>query len=135
MAALDEWIWLEKGRNFQIHPSVYLYFSPQGQRNLKEVTMNKTLVRATAIAVCFAFLLLSFPGLIQAKPRSSKSYFKWFEKPVYFFTEIMTFLPIYTLPGFSPVSDIPVEKTVISKSGSKMKVTGDINRGRPSRED
>jgi hypothetical protein len=97
--------------------------------------MNKTLLRATAIAVCFAFLLLSFPGVIQAKPRSSKSYFKWFEKPIHFFSEIMTFLPIYTLPGFSPVVDNPVKGTVISKSSSKMKVTGGLSSHRPSRED
>ena len=96
--------------------------------------MNKSLVRATAIAVCFAFLMLSFPGLIQAKPRSPLAHFKWFEKPAHFLAQVMNFLPIYTLPGYAPVTDIPV-KTVITKSGSKMKITGDINRGRPSRED
>ena len=96
--------------------------------------MNKSLVKATAIAVCFAFLMLSFPGLIQAKPRSARAYFKWFEKPAYVLAQVMNFLPIYTIPGYSPVKDIHA-KTVVSKSGSKIKITGDINKGRPSRED
>jgi hypothetical protein len=96
--------------------------------------MNKSLVKATAIAVCFAFLLLSFPGLIQAKPKTPRISFKWFEKPVYLIAELMNFLPIYTIPGYSPFKDIHV-KTVVSKSGSNIKATGGLSSHRPSRDD
>jgi hypothetical protein len=98
--------------------------------------MNKTLVKTTAIVVCFAFLLLAFPNVIQAKPRTSKFYNNFFRKPLAIFAEFFSFLPFYDIPVYEQPQQVPTKRTTRSNKLSKnLKITGDINRGRVAKED
>ena len=98
--------------------------------------MNKSLLKATAIVVCFAFLLLAFPGVIQAKPRTSKFYNNFFRKPLAIFAEFMSFLPFYDIPVYEQPQQVPDKRnTRTNKLTKNMKITGDINRGRVAKED
>ena len=100
--------------------------------------MKKSLVKATAIVVCFAFLLLAFPGVIQAKPRTSMFYHDFFRKPLAIFAEFMSFLPFYDIPFYEepvPVPTTTKRTTRSSKLSKNLKVTGGLSSPRPSKED
>lgn len=57
---------------------------------------KKTLFKAAAIVICFAFLSLSFPGITDARPRSPKVDFaNLIKKPVFIFSSLLSFLPIF----------------------------------------
>jgi len=97
--------------------------------------MKKSLLKVTAIAVCFAFLLLAFPGVIEAKPRSSKYYYQnFFRKPLALFAQFMSFLPFYDMPSLDE-PQMYETKTVTKKLSKKMKITGGLSSHRPSKED
>ena len=102
--------------------------------------MSKSLLKVTAITVCFAFLLLAFPSAIQAQPRNSRYYFqKIVLRPLALFAEFFSFLPFYDLPAVD--YDYDYNEDVVNQPArneirtNKMKATGDINRGRVSEED
>ncbi len=101
--------------------------------------MNKSLLKFTAIAVCFAFLLLSFPGAIQAQPRNSRSYFQRIVlRPLALFAEFFSFLPFYDLPdveyNFDYTEDV-YNQPARNEIRTKMKVTGGLSSHRLSEED
>jgi len=97
--------------------------------------MKKSLLKGTAIAVCFALLLLAFPNVIQAQPRNAQYFYeKFIRTPFAIFAEFMSFLPIVDMPVFQVPSQT-TSKTVTRKFSKNMKVTGDINRGRTSGND
>jgi hypothetical protein len=57
---------------------------------------KKTLFKAAAIVICFAFLSLSFPGIANARPRTPKVDFtNLIKKPVFIFSSLLSFLPIF----------------------------------------
>jgi hypothetical protein len=98
--------------------------------------MKKSLLKGTAIAVCFALLLLAFPNVIQAQPRTAQHFFeKFIRTPFAIFAEFMSFLPIVDMPLFQAPNQTTNSKTVTRKFSKNMKVTGDINRGRTSGND
>jgi len=98
--------------------------------------MKKPLLKVTAISVCFALLLLAFPNVIQAKPRTQKNFYDLFIRtPFAMIAEFMSFLPIVDMPVFQAPNQPTNEKTVNRKLKRNMKVTGDINRGRTSKDD
>lgn len=97
--------------------------------------MKKPLLKATAITVCFALLLLAFPNVIQAGPRTQKNFYNLFIRtPFAMIVEFMSFLPIVDMPVFQAPNQA-TGKTVTRKLSKNMKVTGDINRGRTSKDD
>lgn len=86
---------------------------------------KKTLFKAAAIVICFAFLSLSFPGITDARPRSPKVDFtNLIKKPVFIFSSLLSFLPIFDT-GIIIAKDKNPEKTL----GSDARITG----GLPSR--
>jgi hypothetical protein len=97
--------------------------------------MKKSLIKATAIVVCFAFLLLSFPGVIQASPRTTRSFYQnFFTKPLAFFAEFMSFLPIFDYYPYQDTKTVET-RTYTNKFSKNMKTTGGLSSQRPSKED
>jgi hypothetical protein len=97
--------------------------------------MKKTLVKATAIFVCFAFLLLAFPNVIQAYPRTTKYFYQEiFHKPLAFFAEFFSFLPIFDYYPYQETKTIET-RTYTNKLSQNMKTTGGLSSQRPSKED
>jgi hypothetical protein len=97
--------------------------------------MKKSLLKGTAIAVCFALLLLAFPNVVQAQPRNAQYFFeKFIRTPFAIFAEFMSFLPIVDMPVFQAPSQT-TSKTVTRKLSKNMKVTGGLSSQRPSKED
>jgi hypothetical protein len=98
--------------------------------------MNKSLLKATAIAVCFALLLLAFPDVIQAKPRTSRHFYeKFIRTPFAMIVEFISFMPIVDFPVFQAPTDRVTNKTVSRRLTKNMKVTGGLSSQRPSKED
>ena len=92
---------------------------------------KKTLLKVTAIVVCFAFLLLSSPGLASAKARSDKfNLNNIIKKPVTLFSSLLSFLPIHD-SGMNADSDGLSSK----KTTKRVRITGDLNCGRVSGDD
>ncbi len=97
--------------------------------------MKKSLLKATAITVCFALLLLAFPNVIQARPRTQKNFYNLFIRtPFAMIVEFMSFLPIVDMPVFQAPNQV-TGKTVTRKLSKNMKVTGGLSSQRPSKED
>lgn len=98
--------------------------------------MKKSLIKATAIFVCFAFLLLAFPDVIQASPRTTKSFYhRIFSKPLAFFAEFMSLLPIFDFQPYYQDPQTVETRTYTNKFSKNMKVTGGLSSQRPSKED
>ena len=92
---------------------------------------KKTLLKVTAIVVCFAFLLLSSPGLTSAKTKTRQfDLNNIIKKPVAFFTSLLSFLPINDT-GMNAGSD----GLLTNNPNTKVKITGDLNCGRASGDD
>jgi len=90
--------------------------------------MKKTMKKVTAIIVCFVFIAMVFPGLADAKPRVKKFNFKQLiRKPAIFLVSLLSYVPIY---------DIGADYDRVEPYGKKIKtrmtITGDLNKGRPS---
>ena len=87
--------------------------------------MPKKTMKVAALIACFAMLTLTVPSL-NAKPRPNKFDFKNFiNKQVAFVQNLLSFLPF-----IDDGSDkAPQEKTDIKQ---KLKITGDLESGRPS---
>ena len=97
--------------------------------------MKKSILKATAILVCFAFLLLAFPGVIDAKPRNAKFYERFFRKPLAIFAEFISYLPFYDIPIYQHHSSVAPRTTTSSRFEKKLKSTGGLSSPRPSKED
>ena len=98
--------------------------------------MKKSHVKATAIVVCFAFLLLSFPSMIQASPRTGKYiYQRILAKPLAFFAEFFSFLPIFDYYPYQEEPQTVETRTYTNKFSQNMKTTGGLSSQRPSKED
>lgn len=83
---------------------------------------KKTLLKTTAIVVCFAFLLLSSHGLASARMKPAKfDLSNIIKKPVAFFSSLLSFLPINNT-GMDAGSD----SSFGEKSNSKTKITGGL---------
>ena len=92
---------------------------------------KKTLLKVTAIVVCFAFLLLSSPGLTSAKTKTRQfDLNNIIKKPVAFFTSLLSFLPINDT-GMNAGSD----GSFGEKTENKTKITGGLSSHRESDED
>ena len=86
---------------------------------------KKTLFKAAAIVICFAFLSLSFPGITDARPRSPKVDFANFiKKPVFIFSSLLSFFPIF---------DTGIIITTDEDPAKPIKGTARITDGLPSR--
>lgn len=93
--------------------------------------MKKTLKKVTAVIICFAFLTLVFPGIADAKPRVKKFNFKQLiRKPAIFLVSLLSYVPIYDIG-----SDYDRHDPSVKKINSRMRITGDLNKGRPSGDD
>ena len=89
---------------------------------------KKTLLKTTAIVVCFAFLLLSSPGLTSARTKHAKlDLSNIIKKPVAFFSSLLSFLPFN-----STGMDAGDDSTSTRDPSKKIKITGDLNCGRAS---
>lgn len=92
---------------------------------------KKTLFKAAAIVICFAFLSLSFPGITDARPRSPKlDFHNLIKKPVFIFSSLLSFLPIFDT-GIIIVRDEdpekPIEGTARITDGLPSRRVGDGN--------
>jgi hypothetical protein len=73
---------------------------------------KKTLFKAAAIVICFAFLSLSFPGITDARPRSPKlDFYHLIKKPIFVFSSLLSFLPIFDT-GVILIRDEDPEKPI-----------------------
>jgi hypothetical protein len=93
--------------------------------------LKKSLLRVTAILVCFAIITMVVPGTVQAKSGKKSTFKKIFEKPAAFFSSLLSFLPFFNSDN---------DKSADSYYGSKgvirgMKTTGELNSKRPSDDD
>ena len=87
--------------------------------------MPKKTIKVTALVVCVALLALSVPTL-NAKPRTEKFDFNSFiKKQVAFVTSLLSLLPFID----EDTDKAPVESNDIKE---KLKITGDLESGRPS---
>jgi len=87
--------------------------------------MPKKTIKVTALVVCVALLALSVPTL-NAKPRAEKFDFNSFvKKQVAFVTSLLSLLPFID----EDTDKAPVESNDIKQ---KLKITGDLECGRPS---
>lgn len=83
---------------------------------------KKTLIKVTALVVCFTLLALSVPTM-NAKPNSGKfDIGTFFKKQVSFFSSLLSFLPI-----FNNGQDLENEDIL-----QQVKVTGNLESGRGS---
>ena len=89
---------------------------------------KKALFKTTAIVVCFAFLLLSSPGLTSATMKATKfDLSNFIKKPVAFFSSLLSFLPINNTG-----MDAGSESLLGEKTNSKAKITGGLASHRVS---
>ena len=87
--------------------------------------MPKKTIKVTALVVCVALLALSVPTL-NAKPRTEKFDFNSFiKKQVAFVTSLLSILPFMD----QETDKAPDETNDIKQ---KLKITGDLESGRPS---
>jgi hypothetical protein len=103
----------------------------KGTRKKENIMSKKTLFKAAAIVICFAFLSLSFPGITDARPRSPKLDFaNLIKKPVFIFSSLLSFLPIFDT-GIIIVKDEnpekPTEGTARITDGLPSRRVGDGN--------
>ena len=90
---------------------------------------KKKFFKTTAIVVCFALVVLAFPGLTSAKTKAPRfDLSRFLKKPAMFVASLLSYLPIYDTGRY--VDDYDVTPDV--KYGKKVKVTGDLSKGRPS---
>lgn len=87
--------------------------------------MPKKTMKVAALIACFALLALTVPTL-NAKPRTDKFNFNRFiKKQVAFVTSLLSILPFID----NESDKAPEVKTDIKQ---KLKITGDLESGRPS---
>jgi hypothetical protein len=87
--------------------------------------MPKKTIKVTALITCFALLALTVPTL-NAKPRTDKFDFNRFvKKQIAFVTSLLSILPF-----IDQESDKAPE--VNNDIKQKLKITGDLESGRPS---
>ncbi len=78
------------------------------------------------LTACIA--MFSLPGVLNAQPNQHRTdFFKWLQKPVTFIASFLNFVPVYN-------ADQSFEEPTAYEDGH-FKVTGDLNRGRPSEGD
>jgi len=81
--------------------------------------VKKNTIKAAAIVVCFAFLVLAFPGKTSAKARFD--FDRFIKKPVMFMASLFSFLPIYDAGKYVAEYDTETVQT-----GNKIKVAGTL---------
>jgi hypothetical protein len=90
--------------------------------------MKKRTIKLMAVVLAVSVTMFSLPGVLNAQPNHHRSDFiKWLEKPVTFIASLLNFVPVYNV-------DQTFEEPVAYEDGH-FKVTGDLNRGRPSEGD
>jgi hypothetical protein len=90
--------------------------------------MPKKTIKVTALIVCFALLVLSVPTL-NAKPKNGRfDIDRFIKKQVAFVASLLSFLPF---------NDGGTDKAPNEQDGikSKIKITADLESGRPSDRD
>ena len=91
---------------------------------------KKTLIKITAVVVCFAFIGLTLPGTVDAKPKAKKiNITKIFKKPVSFISSLLGIVPIYGNGKYY------TEETPTSSKHKRLKVTGTLPSHRLSDKD
>ncbi len=89
---------------------------------------KKTLIKITAIVVCFAFIGLTLPGMADAKTKAKKiNITKILKKPASFISSLLGIIPIYGNGKYFANEDV-----LSGNNEKRIKTTGDLHRGRPS---
>jgi hypothetical protein len=90
--------------------------------------MKKRQLKLTAVILAVCVTMFSLPGVLNAQPGPQRSdVFKWLQKPVTFIASLLNFVPVYNV-------DQTFEEPTAYED-SIFKVTGDLNKGRPSEGD
>ena len=90
--------------------------------------MSKKDLRITAIVACFAFIGLTLPGMVDAKPKAKKiNITKILKKPASFISSLLGIVPIYGNGKYVANDD-----ALSGNNQKRIKTTGDLHKLRPS---
>ena len=83
---------------------------------------KKALIKIVAVVVCFAFIGLTLPGMVDAKPKVKKiNITKILKKPASFISSLLGIVPIYGNGKYIAKDDV-----LSGNNGKRIKTTGGL---------